>query len=406
MAKIDAPPPGSTVEQVTRTRILSAVETETPQPDKTDLWEYMAGLSPDAWTRHILYVYRWLENGEKEFVAKYTQNLDEQFLRERHGGGSYRLMLKNGPQIWKTIERVRVEGPPKAVEEKTPVRSAEDSSAVNRLCDLLERMLANNPSTALQNDALKSSLEMQRDAFRGVVTDVRSVLQPAPAATPADDLTRQLLQAAISKLLNPSDPIETFAKMMSAMKGLGFDGGSAKSSVGAELVRAVGGAIPQIMDGVKSYTLAVTKQAELEMMRLSHGIRPQPAAAPQPQPVPPAVPVQTIPPQQPAAEPQEKSVIRSIDDVEKHIASLMMDQNASARDAANNILDFIEDVSPNNLYPYICSLDEPTLMAFINSRPGLNGVPRDPRFAEIIHKIVELTHAVDNSADTSASKPA
>lgn len=410
MARVEAAP-GSTIRETKETQVIASPEPRAT--DTRDLWEYIQALEAGEWQNHIIYVYRWTENGEKEFVAKYAQVLDELFLREKHGGGVYKLMLKKGPQIWKTIERVRIEGPPKAaVAETTQHAVAQgDGGAIDRLCGLLERVLLRDNAGVVQNDAMRGALSLQAEGFRSVVSNIReTVTPPAPppaAANPMDEMTRTFLQAAIQKMLNPSDPIEAFSKMMAAMKGLGF-GGDAKASIGAEIVRTLGGALPQIVDGVKSYTNAVTKQAELEIIRITHGVqRPgqqPPPAAPQP---PAPLPAQPAPAAAPPPQPAERQPL-TFEQVEAKIATFMLDGNASARDAANNILDFVEDISPDRLYPYICALDEPNLTAFIDGRPGLANVPRNPRFTEIIKQIVELAHSkpLDNPESTSAQTPA
>ena len=414
MARV-APAPGTTVEEVVRTRTIpDAAQDKT---DERDFWEFTAALTPKEWERYMVYVYRRVGDRLGPYVAKYPGRISEDMIAENHGGGCYRCWLKTtAGEIIKTAN-FEIEGAPK-INTGTPVTSpsvspaSPDQNSINRLCDLVERVLLRDNAGVVQNDAMRGALSLQAEGFRSVVSNIReTVTPPAPqpaAANPMDEMTRQFMQAAIQKMLNPSDPIETFAKMMAAMKGLGFGGGDAKASIGAEIVRTLGGALPQIVDGVKSYTNAVTKQAELEIIRITHGV-PRPGQQPPPAaPQPPApLHAQPAPAAAPPPQPAERQPL-TFEQVEARIATFMMDANASARDAANNILDFIEDISPDRLYPYICALDEPNLTAFIDGRPGLASVPRNPRFTEIIKQIIELAHSKppDNPESTPAQTPA
>ena len=413
MAKL-APAPGTTLEEVTRTRAIPDASAE--RSDDRDFWEFTAALTTKDWERYLIYVYRMTGDRLGPYVAKYPSRISEDMIAENHGGGKYRCWLKTtAGEIIKTAN-FEIEGAPKintgapTANPAAPMpQHAADQSSLNRLCDLLERVVLRNDNGAIQGEALRSALNLQSEGFRSVVQNVRDIAPPAaaPAAAATNPLLDKLLEAAIAKLLNPSDPIETFAKMMTAMKGLGFDGGASKSSIGAELVRTVGGAIPQIVDGVKSYTTAVTKQAELEMMRIASGqgrpAQPQPPA-PQPTAAQPSMPQATIPPQQAPTQPPPMS----LEEVETKILSMLTDGKISIQQAANDVLDFIEDISPTNLYPYICSMDEPNLAAFINSRPILSQAVTGPRFREIVKRIVELTHSDAGSApqNTAPQVPA
>lgn len=411
MARV-APAPGIAVEETIRTRVVPDEKLE--ERDDRDFWEFQASLNPEQWKRYLVYVYRRQGDRLGAYVGKYASAISEDSIAENHGGGQYRIFMKTvAGEIIKRAE-LEIEGAPK-ISSTAPAStlapanaSNGDARSLDRLCDLLERVIMRNDSTAVQGEALKAALQLQSEGFRSVVTNVRDVTNPPNQSTAPDpmrDVMQQFMTAAIAKMLNPTSPIEEFSKMLAAVKSLGLDGG-AKASVGAELVRTVGGAIPQIMDGIKSYTYAVGKQAELEILRITHGMRNPPAPSAQavapPQPGPAAV----QPPAPPAA-PQEPQQVMTFEDVERRIAGFMMDTKLTATEAAGSILDFVEDISPNQLYPYICKLSEVDLTAFINSRPILSQVPKDPRFSEVVKKIVELSNpAPADSPNTSPQSPA
>jgi len=423
MASVKAPEPGVTVEQTVRTRTIPRGEEE--QPDKRDFWEFTAALTLEQWNNYVVYVYRRNPGSDElgPFIGKYANRVTEDFLAEKHGGGKYRLFLKTAAGELKKRADLEIEGPPiiaTAPPAAAPAASTTGDGTVKELCDLLRQILqqnAVNSGQPLVNDAMKNALSLQSDGFRAVVNNVRDVLQPAastPTPNPMDDLMRQFMAAAIAKMMNPASPIEEFSKMITAVKTLGLDGGGSHSSIGVELVRTAAQALPQIVEGVKAYTGAVKAQADVQMLAMQRGVQPGAPAAPAPVAAPPPANVVEMPPPATpapdAATPQkaqEVSVVVTIDDIERHIAMLIVRESLPVRDAADSCLDYIETVSPQQLYPYVCSLDEANLTAFIKSRPILSQVVGHVRFNDFVKAIVELTRpAASDSASTPPQSPA
>src|ERR1700674_3833717 len=77
-----------------------------------DFWTYQNSLSSEEWTRHMTYVYRWLDNGERAYCMKFTEPIDEVKLKDALGGGTFRIIMKKNGQICHCVDKVRIEGKP------------------------------------------------------------------------------------------------------------------------------------------------------------------------------------------------------------------------------------------------------------------------------------------------------
>jgi hypothetical protein len=411
------PDAGTTLKTTTYAQVLPANEPK--EKEQLNIWEYVNSLKEEEYGRHICYVYRWLDNGDVAAAGKLVLPFDEFTIQEAFGGGSFRLILKKGPQICKRIEKVVIEGKPKDPEHRTTSSVSTGSSngmtelamVMQRQTDLLEKLMMRNDTRPMVDEAMRGALDLQRDGFRSVVSSVRELTPPAQPATPTrDPLMEQLLQAAIAKLLNPADPIQSFAAMATAFKELNLGNGG-NTSVGVELVRAVGSALPQIANAVTSYTQAQLEAARLQSVggRPALPAPPQTAVIPHPQTQQPInVTTRSITgenqpgattteqPQPAAATPaaSQAGVVAApnVEWIETIIARIIMNPETSATEAASEALTFLQNAAPG-IRDQLVDGGQTTIEFLFNSRPILMQVPKNPRLTEFIAKFLEMGSA-------------
>jgi hypothetical protein len=438
MAAKVVPGPGETVKTTTFQEVLASA---VPQKERESLpfWDYIASLKPEEYGRHIAYVYRWLENGDTAASAKLTLPFDEFGLKEAVGGGSFRIILKNGAQIVKRIEKVVIEGKPKNPDDAPAASIVQSGSrgelselvlVMNRQTDLLERVLARQDRSPLVEEGVRSAIGLQADVFRTGVEAVRGTLtatSPAPSANPLDELTRTFLQAAITKMLNPADPIEAFSKMATAFSALNLGGGGSPN-IGVEIVKQIGSALPHIAQFGITYT-----QAQLELARAHNAgrtinVSAQPAttaapAAGQPPPIranaddnrnagtalPAAAATSSAPSPgassstaaSPAPPPQGGDVQPpNLEWVEQKIAQIIMNQELSVSEAASEAMTYLQIEAPNVLKQIGSDQSGRTIEWLFANRPILMQVPKNPRLTEFTAKFLELY------AQSEAEQPA
>lgn len=424
------PEPGTVVKNTTFTEVL------TPQSKKEQenltLWEYMERLKPEEYGRHMAYVYRWIDKGELATVGKLTVPFDEFGLKDAFGGGNYRVILKCGAQIVKRVEKVICEGNPKNPDD-APVHTVNTPGGhttemglivtlVKQQTDLLERVLTRQDRGPLIDEGIRGAMGLQADVFRGGVDAIRQTLTPqvaAPAPNPMDDVMKQFMTAAIAKMLNPADPIEAFSKMASAFSSLKLgDGGGGQTSVGVEIVRAIGGALPQIAQAVTTYTGAQLEAARLattpRTINVQPGPQPVPIRANADAPAPGTMVPAALPPaapnaetQKPAAVPPQGGEVQSpnLEWLELKIAEIIMDQQTSVSEAASEAVSFLQVSAPQVLEQLVTDQTGNTINYLFATRRILALVPKNPRLSEFIAKFLELGAQPAPAAAPSGGMP-
>src|ERR1700751_857526 len=95
-----------------------------------DFMSYQDTLKPDDFAKQNIqiFLYRWGNNAEKVYVAKCFEPVNEDLIQRVHGGGTYRLLMKNGPQLIKSIDKMYIEGPAIPL-QKIPPAGASPSAA-------------------------------------------------------------------------------------------------------------------------------------------------------------------------------------------------------------------------------------------------------------------------------------
>ena len=381
-----APEPGTVVKETKFTESIPSVRSA-DAADKMEFWDYIESLKPADWPAHLCYVYRWRASDNMHSAAgKLSLPFDEMTIKDTFGGGIFRLLLKRNGQIYKRLERFVAEGAPKDPDE-APASASNIAGnlpangemgllaqILHQQNQLFKELLERSNTRPAVDDAMRGALELQRDGFRSVVSEVRAI-QPnaAPAPNPMDDLMRQFMTAAITKMMNPADPIEAFSKMATAFTSLNLGnaaGGTHAPSIGVEIVRAIGPSIGQIAQAVTAgyqaqmrssmppvaangRTIDVTAQQPPPLRANADdnrgNVTPMPGpAAPQPAALPAAANQDAAAPATGADE-MPKPQAPNIEWVEAQLINLMNDLNLTPEEAAQRGFTMLEDVAPNVL---------------------------------------------------------
>jgi hypothetical protein len=260
----------------TRERVVSAGREERPE-DGLDALEYMEAIAPEDWHLHMVYLYRMspaAPNGQRTYLEKLATPFDQEYLRQKYGGGMFRIFVKKGTERVKD-SLVSVEGSPKfIVAEGGHASAAPDATAVTsegaqvarEVMQLLREELAKSRGGAnLETIAITNALDIQKSAFLGGIETIKQsiIAGGGHAQDPMAEITKQFMSTAITKMLNPSDPIETFGKMAEAMRSLNMGGGGGRGDLGSAIVQALPAVAGHIRDGLREWRVGMETQARI-----------------------------------------------------------------------------------------------------------------------------------------------
>ena len=298
--------PGSTVVETKQTTVVPSNEARrlsdgTPLVSQSEFWDWMESTSPETLAKYETVINLYRVDGTKRSLCEQIYyppdavRFSRGWIKKFYGGGVYNVLVRIEKQLRFNID-LPIEGMPKTAEEieiaKNPGASGNGASPsysgagsettivlrelVGMLRDELRAARGGGASETAVNNAVALSGQVFSSAVGAATETLRQVNGAGSAApNPMDDLTKQFMAAAIGKLLNPSDPIETFGKMMLAMKAINDQsgGGGAQQET---LVQTVVRVLPQVLDKVQSgmANMATLRQQELEIMRLRGGAPP------------------------------------------------------------------------------------------------------------------------------------
>jgi hypothetical protein len=257
---------------------------------------------------------------------------------------------------------------------------------------------------------VKQALALNGTVFNSAASAATSTLQRLSnggadhAPSPMDELMKQFMAAAIAKMMNPSDPIESFAKMAQAMGTLGFKMNPMGSGGGEKLTdKLVMGLVNQlptltqhfagIMDGYRR-----AEEAKANAAAIVRGVQPPINVAPvqsPPAPQPPNVITMPSPQPDPAAapaangQPSSEQIAQAeemMQYIEQKIVEILANQALTPEQAADQALTFIDVTDPisqhpngRNLIDEIVQHGKMGLDWIFSNRPILQRVPKDDR---------------------------
>jgi hypothetical protein len=436
---------GRVVETVTRKRILDASEassSDKQQRTTPDFWDYVEKLTPQEWERHIVYLYRReSEVGPSPQLEKCTGVIEvpglgrvlfddrdevQHAIGQKYGGGTYRLILKRGHErICEgriVAEGVRKNPPAPAAAEYGNGYGGPTVTSSDATADVAHHAIATlSGQDRLAMDVGISALRNAAD----VVDRFSRPRDPVPPAAPSetDALLKQALAAMLTKMMNPPDPLEQIAKLLTVMAQLRPPGDAAGSPVvgkvidaaiekllnpapagpaaenaGAELVRQLPGVAGYVAQAIHEWRVGI--EAQRDTVALSRGVPLPPAraaGAPASQPtqtlgapVPPGGEVmQPHPPGEPSLEFIEGKILE------------MFREPVSADEAADRAVQFIDTLSPQ-LVDQLKTLGEAGLLHLFQTRPVLRPALQNlPRLQEFIRAFLKFAH----DGEPPAAKP-
>ena len=427
------PAAGETVKETKYTEVIPASEPG-ERIRLPELWDFVETLSPTTDLSNPDYqftIYRGMKSqksDEKEWLGKFHERMTREKIQSMFGGGVFNVWLKlrvgkgNALEL-KYNEDLKIGGEPRAAAAAGGGASSASiaNDPLSRLIDLMDRRLAQMEAkleTATGSgaavDAVRQAMTLNGQVFSAAMPAVTGALQkitePHNAApNPMDDLNRQFMTAMIAKMLNPSDPIEQFSKMLMAMKGVpGLMGvGGDKTGIALELVRQVPQVAMSLVQGVEHWRFA--EEARARHAAILRGGAPAIPANPIPQA--PAAPPNVIPmpaaaheaasemaPQQPAidamAELQRQPIPpMPIEQIEMKLCEIIADMNLTTEQAATEACALIERFLPGMTEQMASRGEEYILDFFRTQRPILRQVAEHPRLLEFVRKFIETVNA-------------
>lgn len=426
--------PGEVLRETKDTQVLSGDQARRtsdgkPIPPNGKFWEYIEELSSEQLGQYEteINVYRIVPGQRKKLCEQlhYPEDsairFSRRWLRSTWGGGVYNIMVKIEKQIRFNVDE-DVDGEPRVPsaaadsEQAARVGATGETAMLVQLFRDSQRELIAELRAARGGDtreaALRDSLNLGTQVLSQAVPAVARIVNDAanpPAATPATNpLMDRFLEAAITKMLNPADPIETFAKMADAMSK--FTGGN--SGGGESLAQTLIKAAPTVLDRIQAgmAQMAHMKEIELRSMLAAQGAR-QPALpavaphAPAGVPVAPR-PVAAQPPPPPPAQTPAEPPLTAENFIEGGIVNILRDPTKPLEDAAHEALIFI-DVYASDLVDALINdpNGEEALLEIFRTRPILQNVPQNPRLTEFVKKFLQLARESRHSSAGAGADP-
>lgn len=403
-----APAAGEVVETITTRRHSSSIPSD--PADQPDYWQYVQSLSPSDWKTHMLYLRRiepqppitLQRSGDGFFtmpsgvrVASGDQEELEYSISQNYGGGTFRILLKKGSQLWKAAN-LAIGGAPRSITipieqpangtsgaTVTPIAGMDSATAIGiRAIDTI---------AGSEHQAVNIGLGMMNTA-----ANVVKNFATGGGNAPQDDLSRQFMQVMIARALE--DPFEKMVKFMTVMhqlngatangtgvtgdlvtrvlssivdRGLNGSNGAPPVNAGAELVRQLPQAIGHIAEAVREQR----KLAELQL-----------AAARVPQP---ARPTAGAPALAPPPAPAPTNGAPGMEFVENKIVEIF-NRPISAEAAADEVMAFIQELDPTAIAQF-AAMGEEGLLQMFGTRPNLKRTTANmPRLVEFIRAFLRM----------------
>jgi hypothetical protein len=235
--------PGSVLEDFPETPAIIEDVIDEPVEDrrkKLAIFDYMRTLTPSECEQHIVYLYRLdpkIQNaaGQSKYIQKYSVPLDEEQIKQDHGGGKYELKL-NLCEPGKQSVLIKnaffsVDGPAKipagtivlngdtgqVVPPGTPAAAATpaaENSAIKEVLQMLGKVLEDqNKGGDFNTEILKKTLMDSHDIMA-------EAMKKSATSITGNPLLDGLLQNQLANLAKPVDPLAQLKMQMDLMKSM------------------------------------------------------------------------------------------------------------------------------------------------------------------------------------------
>ena len=242
-----------------------------------ELWEFLPTITDEEWQNHAyeLFLYRETGVGQKRsFVEKIYQSIDHSWIQQKYGGGDFYLILKRGAQII-INGTASIEGPARMSDGSFNFGNGFSGGAAapanNATLATLEAVrMAMNPEIMksmmqMFMTAANESMQMIRQQMpvqQDPLTTLRNAKEilgigAAPVASPMDDITKQFMQAAIGKMLNPPEhnAFKDTVQLINDVKAAGFLNAAPKTDLTTSFVNNLPMIADRLVAGLHEYRL-------------------------------------------------------------------------------------------------------------------------------------------------------
>ena len=457
-------PPGSEVVKTTTIREVVPENLKLPAPD---YWEFVRTIKPDS-AEYIIYLYRdspnriqidhttgpFWEVPDYGSVSIADQESLETAISRDCGGGTYKVILKTrSTGAWICSANFRIDLAPRPIMPwfqrrlpntpgTIPTNSPTGTMGPPVLPGDGTTQIASKAIDTIANQehtAVNIGLGAMRTTADLMNTMAARMLQP-PAPAPTDDITKQLLTAALAKMLNPPDPFELVKQVMGLQSTMAaptnpleqfrnvyalvreISGSVAPaSSTGAAVVQSIPTIAGHVVEGLREWRLGMEAQRDGVAMMQHPGARRPPQSVtpaqimpPAPRIPPPSVnpeinPATAMPPQ--AIQQASPGIVPpSTEFVETRIIQTFR-QPIPADEAANRTIEFLYMLSgetpDQNYVEVLARQGEAGLIALFGIRPILQPATQDPqRLQEFVRAFLkEYEEEKAEEARELAAKP-
>ena len=455
----------SPAENVVKTTTIREVLApgETGQPKTTEFLEFVRSIPDEKLGDYTIYLYRMAPGrvqidhtpGRTFDVPGYgivsamdMEGLETVITQDCGGGDFWICCNKRSSGELQAQKKFHIDMPAKSFVpwhirrgEGNKVESGKNMQQYNPDGTVVIATKAMDAAAEQRQEFVQVGLSM----FREGAAALRESRQPAPV----DPMLKALQDDAIKRVLAPPpDPVDQLTRTLALVAQLrGNDGngnggtfqnlsglrdlvsfarelaGSTQPAVsaGAEIVRVVANGIPQVVEGIRAWQLG--KEAERDTAAIIHANpQPRPTVMPPPQ-LPahnfPSVNPTKIPPPvstaAPAPAPQppmnaQPDGAPSLEFLEQRIVEILR-KPISAETAAEQVLDFLDDLSGENPPPdrdyagVLSAQGEPGLVQLFQTRPNLRpALNNTGRLLDFIRAFLRL-HAEDLAEQERQRKP-
>ena len=434
------PAPGEIVETRTTRRVVPLSD---PENGKTpELWPYLAAIAPHDWSRHIVYGYRTepapkvpifkcsethlqMPNGQRVPIAD-EQELEFALLHN-FGGGTFRILVKRGPQII-TAGSISINAPARPITISadngqgngnggaTVTQMNDGSSAATvagRAFDALTTQERNQ--AAIGFEAMRTTVDLNSKLAETISRlNGPSNQQPSQADQMMQTLTMHMMTKMIDRMDAPTpaaSPMpglsgEMFSRFFSTVIERGLNPPVASNGGAVSGVAAIAGVLPQVLSYGAQIAAEVRMKAEAERDTVIAARSPQPPQVQPPQPRP-----QVLPPSAPApaANPNGANNMGapSIEFIETRIIQILQ-QPISADEAADAVLMYLHTTDGPEVkkgegsVEQLAKLGENGLVQLFQFRPKLKPATGNMgRLLEFIRAFLKL-YAEDQEGEQQA----
>lgn len=411
-------PQGREVKKTTKfEETIPAVDAAAAEPSNPDCFDYMAGVLPEDWINHIVYVYRQeprtVNAGGPGYLEKCTGPFDIEYLREKWGGTVFRIIVKRGSE--RVSEHTyQIEAPPKF---PAAAQSAAPAPAVPADPNASLGMRALEMVGGPQAETFRALLDVFREASKAAIDQVRAQsMNAAPQKSAKEELleTLNLIKALngdsavkakspmelavesamttmVQNMLSPKNPIEDFKTMAAAISSVqSLTGGGSNRGGGlvSEVVAALPGAIREAT-------------GMLREIRMNNEVMARTTPMPPPRAANPSQPANVVTMPSPAAHDSGQGPIE-VQPPDPNWVKLRIVQMLAVPDTtAGDIAEWLRDTMPEMLQQLSMATPEQILGLF-KSDPVLAHAATNPRLPQFVNEFVAYLHEVPTTAENAA----